>query len=63
MLDRLGSSAPVEVDGGIDERTIAEVVASGASIVVAGQAIFGTGDPEAGTRALRAACSSVGSRA
>jgi ribulose-phosphate 3-epimerase len=63
MLDRIGSDAPVEVDGGIDERTGVDAVASGASIVVAGHAIFGTPDAEAATRALRAACLSVGSRA
>ena len=40
---------------GIDERTAPRVVAAGASILVAGQAIFGTPDPERATRALRAA--------
>jgi len=50
---------PIEVDGGIDEGNAAEVVAAGASILVAGHAIFGTPDAEAATRALRAACSSA----
>jgi ribulose-phosphate 3-epimerase len=55
LLTRAGSSAPIEIDGGIDATTAASVVAAGASILVAGNAIFGTADPEAATRALRAA--------
>jgi ribulose-phosphate 3-epimerase len=55
VLSAAGSSAPIEIDGGIDETTAARVVAAGASILVAGQAIFGNGDPERATRALRAA--------
>jgi ribulose-phosphate 3-epimerase len=55
VLTAAGSSAPIEIDGGIDEGTAARVVAAGASILVAGQAIFGGHDPESATRALRAA--------
>jgi len=57
VLAAAGSSAPIEIDGGIDESTAARVVAAGASILVAGHAIFGTSDPERATRALRAAAS------
>ena len=64
VLSRAGSSAPIEIDGGIDATNAADVVAAGASILVAGNAIFGTPNAEAATRALRAACSSAaGSRA
>ncbi len=64
VLSRAGSSAPIEIDGGIDATNAADVVAAGASILVAGNAIFGTPDAEAATRALRAACgSAAGSRA
>jgi ribulose-phosphate 3-epimerase len=35
----------IEVDGGIDLRTVPEVVRAGAEILVAGNAIFGEGDP------------------
>jgi ribulose-phosphate 3-epimerase len=35
----------IEVDGGIDLTTIAEVVRAGAEILVAGNAVFGKGDP------------------
>jgi ribulose-phosphate 3-epimerase len=59
VLDRAGSSAPIEIDGGIDETNAADVVSAGASILVAGHAIFGARDPESATRALRAACASA----
>lgn len=59
VLTRAGSSAPIEIDGGIDHRNAADVVAAGAAILVAGNAIFGAADPEAATRALRAACGST----
>jgi ribulose-phosphate 3-epimerase len=55
LLDAAGNPAPIEVDGGIDQTTAGRVVAAGASILVAGQAIFGTPDAEAATRDLRAA--------
>jgi ribulose-phosphate 3-epimerase len=55
MLDRIGSQALIEVDGGIDLQTAAEVVAAGADVLVAGNAIFGAPDPAAAARALRAA--------
>jgi ribulose-phosphate 3-epimerase len=55
VLSRAGSSAPIEIDGGIDVSNAAEVVAAGAGILVAGSAIFGTADAETATRALRAA--------
>jgi ribulose-phosphate 3-epimerase len=55
VLDAAGSRAPIEIDGGVDASNIAAVVAAGADIVVAGQAVFGSGDAEAATRQLRAA--------
>ena len=57
VLDRGGSSAPIEIDGGIDVHTVGAVVAAGARILVAGQAIFGASDPVAASRNLRAAAS------
>ena len=41
MLDALGSAAELEVDGGIKPGNAAEVAAAGATILVAGSAIFG----------------------
>lgn len=35
----------IEVDGGIDLSTISDVVRAGAEILVAGNAVFGSGDP------------------
>jgi ribulose-phosphate 3-epimerase len=55
LLDAAGSHALIEIDGGIDQANAADVVAAGASILVAGNAIFGSGDPERATRTLRAA--------
>jgi ribulose-phosphate 3-epimerase len=41
MLDGIGSAAELEVDGGIKPDNAAEVVAAGATVLVAGSAIFG----------------------
>jgi ribulose-phosphate 3-epimerase len=55
-LDRAGNtSAPVEVDGGVDLTNVARVVGAGARILVAGSAIFHAPDPEQATRELKAA--------
>jgi ribulose-phosphate 3-epimerase len=59
LLDSVGSSAAIEIDGGIDQSNVGDVVAAGATILVAGQAIFGTSDPEAATRALRASANQL----
>jgi ribulose-phosphate 3-epimerase len=51
-----GLSLDVEVDGGIDEHTVAEAARSGANVFVAGSAVFGRADPlEAASGILRAA--------
>ena len=55
LLDAAGNPAPIEVDGGVDHTNIAGLIARGASIFVAGSAIFAGGDPAAATRQLRAA--------
>jgi ribulose-phosphate 3-epimerase len=55
LLTRVGSQAPIEIDGGIEQANAARVVAAGVDILVAGQAIFGSGDAEQATRDLRAA--------
>ena len=59
LLERAGNPAPVEIDGGIDQQNVARVVAAGASIIVAGSAVFHTPDPERATRELKAAASGV----
>ena len=40
MLDELGSSAELEVDGGIDAHTAPLAVGAGADVLVAGSAVF-----------------------
>jgi ribulose-phosphate 3-epimerase len=54
LLDSQGNPAPIEVDGGIDLDTVESVVAAGADILVAGQAVFGGGQAEQATRELKA---------
>ena len=55
LLDRVGSRAVIEIDGGIDRHNVARVVGAGARMIVAGSAIFHTADPERATRDLKAA--------
>ncbi len=55
LLASAGSAAFVEVDGGVDVGNVRAVVEAGASVIVAGSAIFGTPDAAAAVRALRAA--------
>jgi len=59
LLDRAGSAAPVEIDGGIDVSNIRRVVAAGAEIIVVGSAIFQTPDPAAATRELKNAAAGL----
>ena len=57
MLDAIGSPAELEVDGGIHVETIAEAAQAGASVMVAGSAVF-RGESSIGEniRQLREAC-------
>jgi ribulose-phosphate 3-epimerase len=54
MLDAIGSQAWLEVDGGVKPGNVAEIAAAGATVLVAGSAVF-KGDVCANVRALRAA--------
>jgi ribulose-phosphate 3-epimerase len=58
-LERLravvGPEVVVEVDGGIDTTTAPGVVAAGATLLVAGSAVFGSGDAATAYRELAAA--------
>jgi ribulose-phosphate 3-epimerase len=55
MLDTIGSQAELEVDGGINADTLAEVVEAGATVLVIGSAIFNQRAPIAeNVRRLRA---------
>ncbi len=54
-LDERGSDAALEVDGGIDTKTIGRAARAGAEIFVAGTAVFKAPDYAAAIAALRAA--------
>lgn len=47
----------IEVDGGIDPATVGACAAAGASLFVAGSAVFGKGDPGAAVRAIHESAS------
>ena len=54
MLDEIGSEAELEVDGGVDATNASAIVAAGATVLVAGSAVYGhpAGAAE-GVRAIR----------
>jgi ribulose-phosphate 3-epimerase len=51
----LGPGVVLEVDGGVDARTVGECARAGASLFVAGSAVFGAEDPGAAVREIAAA--------
>jgi len=53
MINSRGLNVQIEVDGGVDLNNVAEIVRHGADWIVAGSAVFGKGDAEQATRALR----------
>jgi len=53
MIDDRQLDVRIEIDGGVDLENIANVVAAGAEIIVAGSAIFGAANPESAVRELR----------
>jgi ribulose-phosphate 3-epimerase len=55
MRSLVGSELPIQVDGGISAKTIASVANEGASLFVAGSALFGTPDPAAAFKEIAAA--------
>jgi len=54
-LRPIAGDAAIEVDGGIDASTAGSVAAGGASLFVAGSAVFGAADPAAAYREIVAA--------
>jgi len=55
LLTERGSQADVEVDGGVDASNAGALVKAGATILVAGVAVFGAPDPAEAVRRLHAA--------
>ncbi len=53
LRDRINPSCLIEIDGGIKENNIAEVVRAGADVVVVGSGIFAHRDIEGQTRKLK----------
>lgn len=53
LIAELGKDILIEVDGGINQKTIAEVKSAGADIAVAGSAFFGAEDKLAAVKLLK----------
>ena len=54
LRQELGLAFRIEVDGGVAHDTVARIVQAGAELLVAGNAVFGAGQPEENARALLA---------
>ncbi len=52
MRNAKGANFRIEIDGGVALNTVAEIVRAGAEVLVAGNAIFGKGDPTSNTQQL-----------
>lgn len=59
LIRERGLRVEIEVDGGIDARMAPVVVAAGASMLVAGSAVFGQKDRPAAMESIRSAVSTV----
>ena len=53
LIERTGSSALIEVDGGVNDETAPLLVEAGADVLVAGNAVFKAADREAMIRKLK----------
>lgn len=53
MLDRRGSEAELEVDGGVKIENISRIAHAGANVFVAGSAVFGSSDYETTIKELK----------
>lgn len=51
MIEEIGRDIDLEVDGGIYQENVEEVLKAGANVIVAGSAVFG-GDPGRNTKAM-----------
>lgn len=54
LRERSGSKAIIEIDGGVNEKTGAELAAYGADMLVAGSYVFGSDDLNAAIKRLKA---------
>jgi ribulose-phosphate 3-epimerase len=53
MIDASGYNILIEVDGGIDTTNANKLIESGVNVLVAGNSVFGSADPEATIRRLK----------
>lgn len=53
MIDERGLSTLIEVDGGVNAKTGADLVAAGADVLVAGSYVFSHEDPKAAIHSLK----------
>jgi len=53
MIDSGGHDILIEVDGGIDTTNASKLIESGVNVLVAGNSVFGSADPEATIRRLK----------
>jgi len=59
MIRERGVAVEIEVDGGIDSKTAPLVIAAGATILVAGSAVFGQQDRTAAMDSIRSAATTL----
>ena len=55
IIDQHNYRVDIEIDGGINQTTAAEVIAAGANILVAGSAVYGAPDIAEAIRTIRRA--------
>lgn len=53
LIERTGSHALIEVDGGVNEQTAPRLAAAGTDVLVAGSYVFGADNPEANITLLK----------
>ena len=53
LIDKNGSKALIEIDGGVQQETAPRLVAAGADVLVAGNAVFKSDDPQTTIKMLK----------
>ena len=53
LIDKSGKRIRLEIDGGITQENVGEVIAAGADTIVAGSAVFGASDTASAIKKLR----------
>ena len=53
LIDRYNPACELEVDGGVAPGTAEKVIEAGATVLVAGSAVYGAADPAKAIKALR----------